>query len=53
MLANGCNPLLLPAQILILEQLPKLGSGKTDFNRAKQLTLQKSDARSGRVILLR
>jgi acyl-[acyl-carrier-protein]-phospholipid O-acyltransferase/long-chain-fatty-acid--[acyl-carrier-protein] ligase len=41
MLANGCNPLLLPAQILILEQLPKLGSGKTDFNRAKQLTLQR------------
>lgn len=41
MLANGCNPLLLPAQILILEQLPKLGSGKTDFNRAKQVTLQR------------
>ena len=41
MLANGCNPLLLPAQILTLEQLPKLGSGKTDFSRAKQVALQR------------
>jgi len=40
MLANGCNPLLLPTQILTLEQLPKLGSGKTDFSRAKQVALQ-------------
>ncbi len=41
MLAHGCNPLLLPTQILMLEQLPKLGSGKTDFSRAKQVTLQR------------
>lgn len=37
MLAGGCNPLLLPARILQLEYLPKLGSGKTDFNLARQV----------------
>ncbi len=40
MLAQGCNPLLLPAQILQLDHLPKLGSGKTDFGLARQVALQ-------------
>ena len=40
MLAQGCNPLLLPAQILQLDHLPKLGSGKTDFSLARQVALQ-------------
>ena len=40
MLAQGCNPLLLPTQILQLDHLPKLGSGKTDFGLARQVALQ-------------
>ncbi len=39
LLAQGCSPLLLPIGILQLTELPKLGSGKTDFARAKQTVL--------------
>jgi len=31
------NPLTIPAEIRPVEQIPKLGSGKTDFSGAKQL----------------
>jgi len=31
------NPLTIPAEIQLVEQIPKLGSGKTDFSGAKQL----------------
>ncbi len=37
LLAGGINPLLLPAAILRVESVPKLGSGKTDFAAAKHL----------------
>ena len=39
MLASGCNPLMIPGQVIQVEQLPKLGSGKADFAKAKQLAL--------------
>jgi acyl-[acyl-carrier-protein]-phospholipid O-acyltransferase/long-chain-fatty-acid--[acyl-carrier-protein] ligase len=35
----GINPLTIPAEILPVEQVPKLGSGKTDFAGAKNLVL--------------
>ena len=40
MLDADVNPLLIPAQVLQLEHLPKLGSGKTDFAGAKAIALQ-------------
>ncbi len=39
MLANRCNPLMLPHSVITVDALPKLGSGKVDFARAKKLTL--------------
>jgi acyl-[acyl-carrier-protein]-phospholipid O-acyltransferase/long-chain-fatty-acid--[acyl-carrier-protein] ligase len=33
------NPLTIPAEIRPVEQVPKLGSGKTDFSGAKKLAL--------------
>lgn len=35
----GLNPLTIPAEIRRVEQIPKLGSGKTDFSGAKKLAL--------------
>jgi acyl-[acyl-carrier-protein]-phospholipid O-acyltransferase/long-chain-fatty-acid--[acyl-carrier-protein] ligase len=35
----GLNPLTIPAEIRAVEQVPKLGSGKTDFSGAKKLAL--------------
>jgi acyl-[acyl-carrier-protein]-phospholipid O-acyltransferase/long-chain-fatty-acid--[acyl-carrier-protein] ligase len=35
----GLNPLTIPAEIRQVEQVPKLGSGKTDFSGAKRLAL--------------
>ncbi|MBF8270365.1 MAG: acyl-CoA synthetase (AMP-forming)/AMP-acid ligase II [Gammaproteobacteria bacterium] len=37
LLAAGCNPLLIPAEYLMVELIPKLGSGKTDFASARAL----------------
>ena len=36
---HGCNPLAIPSSYAVVEKLPKLGSGKTDFNKAKELAL--------------
>lgn len=35
MLEAGCNPLMIPSQCIRVDELPKLGSGKTDFKQAK------------------
>ena len=35
----GLNPLTVPSEIRAVEQVPKLGSGKTDFSGAKKLAL--------------
>lgn len=37
LLASGANPLTIPAEYRAVEEVPKLGSGKTDFTRAKRL----------------
>ncbi|MGB5833015.1 MAG: acyl-[ACP]--phospholipid O-acyltransferase [Thiohalocapsa sp.] len=39
LLAGGINPLMIPAEIVKVAALPKLGSGKTDFSAAKRLAL--------------
>ena len=36
---SKCKPLLIPSESREIEQVPKLGSGKTDFASAKQLVL--------------
>ena len=33
------NPLYYPAQVLMVEEIPKLGSGKTDFSATKKIAL--------------
>ena len=40
MLGNGCNPLMIPAEYHQIEEVPKLGAGKTDFKKAKNLALE-------------
>lgn len=37
LLAANINPLMLPSQIITSTEVPKLGSGKTDFQAAKML----------------
>ncbi|WP_435235461.1 acyl-[ACP]--phospholipid O-acyltransferase [Psychromonas sp. PT13] len=39
MLADGCNPLMIPKRWVEVEDIPKLGAGKTDFSQAKKLAL--------------
>mgnify|MGYP005989722839 CR=1 FL=1 len=39
LLNNNCNPLMIPAQVYQVAQVPKLGSGKSDFAGAKKLAL--------------
>ena len=34
------NPLMRPAELIQVESIPKLGSGKSDFNRAKQIAAE-------------
>jgi acyl-[acyl-carrier-protein]-phospholipid O-acyltransferase/long-chain-fatty-acid--[acyl-carrier-protein] ligase len=37
---SGLNPLMRPAELIHVEAIPKLGSGKNDFSRAKQIALE-------------
>lgn len=37
---SGLNPLMRPAEILPVEAIPKLGTGKTDYNRARQIAAE-------------
>lgn len=39
LLANNCNPLMIPAVVQHVAAVPKLGSGKTDFAASKALAL--------------
>jgi len=34
------NPLMRPASLIAVDEIPKLGSGKSDFSRAKQMAVQ-------------
>ena len=38
--ASGANPLMIPAEYWQVAEIPKLGSGKTDFAGARALALQ-------------
>ena len=36
MLSAECNPLMIPSALKVVSEIPKLGSGKTDFKKARQ-----------------
>lgn len=36
MIDNQCNTLMIPSDLVVVDEIPKLGSGKTDLSRAKQ-----------------
>jgi acyl-[acyl-carrier-protein]-phospholipid O-acyltransferase/long-chain-fatty-acid--[acyl-carrier-protein] ligase len=40
LLSAGVNPMMLPAKVINVEEIPKLGSGKTDFSSAKKVVLE-------------
>ena len=40
LLSKQCNPLTIPSHFLTIKAIPKLGTGKTDINAAKELALQ-------------
>jgi acyl-[acyl-carrier-protein]-phospholipid O-acyltransferase/long-chain-fatty-acid--[acyl-carrier-protein] ligase len=40
LLANNCNPMMIPSQVHQVAAIPKLGSGKTDFGSAKVLAVE-------------
>ena len=39
MLESNSNPLMIPSELRVVEEVPKLGSGKTDFIAARRLLL--------------
>ena len=39
MLEANCNPMMIPAELIYEENIPKLGSGKTDFTAARSRAL--------------
>jgi acyl-[acyl-carrier-protein]-phospholipid O-acyltransferase/long-chain-fatty-acid--[acyl-carrier-protein] ligase len=40
MLDSKANPLMIPAEIKAVEEIPKLGSGKTDFKMSKKVFIE-------------
>ncbi|MCU7843252.1 MAG: acyl-[ACP]--phospholipid O-acyltransferase [Candidatus Thiodiazotropha sp. (ex Monitilora ramsayi)] len=40
--ASGLHPLMLPAKLIKVPQIPKLGSGKNDFTMAKTIAMEAS-----------
>lgn len=40
MLEAKANPLMIPSEVKVVDEIPKLGSGKTDFKLAKQQLLE-------------
>ncbi len=41
---SGLNPLMRPAELISVAEIPKLGSGKSDFKRAKEMALAEANA---------
>ncbi len=39
---SKCNPLMIPAEIQIIDEVPALGSGKKDFAKAKEMAVVSS-----------
>ena len=40
MVSAGVSPLMIPAQVIRVEEIPKLGSGKTDFSALNALAME-------------
>ncbi len=43
-LIKHCSPLMVPAMVAMVDHIPKLASGKTDFAATKHLARQRSEA---------
>ncbi len=41
---SNCNALMIPAEVRIVDEVPKLGSGKTDFSAVKKLAEEQATA---------
>ena len=41
---SNLSPLMRPADLVQVEEIPKLGSGKKDFSRARQIALEQCPA---------
>lgn len=39
LIAADTNPLMIPSDYIQVDEIPKLGTGKTDFSSAKKLVL--------------
>src|SRR5690606_4630739 len=39
LLSADCNSLMIPSEVYMVDAIPKLGSGKTDFSAAKKLAM--------------
>jgi len=44
MLVHGYNPLMIPSEYYQINEIPKLGAGKTDFKKAKTLAVELTSA---------
>ncbi len=44
LIESGMNPLMLPSEMYEVDQIPKLGTGKSDFSGAKKLAKELGDA---------
>lgn len=40
MVAAGVSPMMLPSDVVLVEEVPKLGSGKTDFSALNKLAVE-------------
>jgi acyl-[acyl-carrier-protein]-phospholipid O-acyltransferase / long-chain-fatty-acid--[acyl-carrier-protein] ligase len=40
LIAGGMQPLMAPAEIYLVKEVPKLGSGKTDFHAARRVAME-------------
>ena len=40
MVAAGVSPMMVPSQVIRVDAIPKLGSGKTDFSALNALALK-------------
>ena len=42
MMERGTNPLMLPEKLIVLDAVPRLGTGKPDYKKAKELAIMDS-----------
>ena len=40
LIESGMNPLSVPSEVFDIDEVPKLGTGKSDFSGAKKLAME-------------